>query len=276
MTHLTTSFASLLQDRYGREPDAAVAGVDHPVLAQMLAHRTHRAYLPDPVGQDALNAAIIAAQSAPSSSNLQNWSVIAVTDPARKARLSALCGNQSQIDQAPLMLIWIADLARNKAISDALGGAGAVFDYTEALMMGVIDSSLAAQNAALAFEALGYGCCYIGGARNQMAAMAQELGLPPLTMAVFGLTVGRPKPEVTTDIKPRLPLSAVLMAEGYQPPAAEDLAAYDDAMIAFQNKQAMKPIGWTKTVSRRFDGLSALTGREQTRDYLAAADFKLK
>lgn len=266
----------MLQDRYGSAPDAAVAALDHPVLAQMLSHRTHRAYLADPVGQDALDAAIIAAQSAPSSSNLQNWSVIAVTDPARKARLNALCGNQSQIDQAPLMLIWIADLARNKAISDALGGAGAVFDYTEALMMGVIDCSLAAQNAALAFEAMGYGCCYIGGARNQMAAMAQELGLPPLTMPVFGMTVGRPKPDVATDIKPRLPLSAVFMTEGYQPPAAEDLAAYDDAMIAFQNKQAMKPIGWTKTVSRRFDGVSALTGREQTRDYLASAEFKLK
>lgn len=266
----------MLQDRYGAEPDAAVAALEHPVLTQMLSHRTHRAYLADPVAEDALNAAIIAAQSAPSSSNLQNWSVIAVTDPARKARLNALCGNQSQIDQAPLMLIWIADLARNKAISTTLGGAGAVFDYTEALMMGVIDCSLAAQNAALAFEAMGYGCCYIGGARNQMAAMAQELGLPALTMPVFGMTVGRPKPEVATDIKPRLPLSAVLMAERYQPSTPEDLAAYDDAMIAFQNKQAMKPIGWTKTVSRRFDGVSALTGREQTRDYLAAAEFKLK
>lgn len=276
MTHLNTSFTDMLHDRYGVSPDAAVAAVDHPLVAQMVAHRTHRAYLADPVDPQAVATAIIAAQSAPSSSNLQNWSVIAVTDPARKSRLNALCGNQSQIDQAPLLLVWIADLARNKAISDDLGGAGVVFDYTEALMMGIIDGSLAAQNAALAFEALGYGCCYIGGARNQMAALAAELSLPALTMPVFAMTVGRPKPEVATDIKPRLPLSGVLMQESYQPTSAEDLASYDAAMVAFQNKQNMKPVGWTKTVSRRFDGISALTGREQTRDYLAAAAFKLK
>jgi len=51
-----------------------------------------------------------AAQSASTSSNLQFWSVIAVQGTERKSRLADLAGQQQFIKDAPLLLVWLADL----------------------------------------------------------------------------------------------------------------------------------------------------------------------
>ena len=96
--------APLYQARYG-SPDAPTPTAGSPVIDHLLAHRSVRAYLPDPVSDDTLTAIVAAAQSAASSSNLHAWSVVAVRDPTRKARLAELAGDQAHIRQAPLLLV---------------------------------------------------------------------------------------------------------------------------------------------------------------------------
>jgi nitroreductase len=58
----------------------------------LLSHHSTRAFLPEPVPDETLTTLIAAAQSAATSSNLQPWSVVAVEDHGRKARLAALAG----------------------------------------------------------------------------------------------------------------------------------------------------------------------------------------
>jgi nitroreductase len=82
------------------------------VLDTMLAHRTVRAYRDEPLPPGLLETLIAAAQLAPTSSNLQAWSVVAVQDPDRKARLSELAAGQRHIVDAPLLPVFLADLAR--------------------------------------------------------------------------------------------------------------------------------------------------------------------
>ena len=72
--------------RYG-DP-AAVLGVGNDVLTLQLARRSVRRFAPRDVTDDELSALVAAAQSAPTSSNLQPWSVVAVRDPDRKKRLA--------------------------------------------------------------------------------------------------------------------------------------------------------------------------------------------
>jgi nitroreductase len=86
--------ASLYQARYG-SAEVTVPSAGSHLIDQLLAHRSVRAYLPDPVSDDTLTAIIAAAQSASSSSNLQAWSVVAVRDPERKARLAALAATRN-------------------------------------------------------------------------------------------------------------------------------------------------------------------------------------
>ena len=79
----------LLRQRYGTDTGlpGPADGALEPILANLLAHRTVRAYDARPVEEAHLRWIVQAAQSAATSSNLQAWSVVAVSDPARKARL---------------------------------------------------------------------------------------------------------------------------------------------------------------------------------------------
>jgi hypothetical protein len=101
----------LIRERYGSN----AFNPEHlwnETLTTLLSHRSVRAYLPDALPSQTLETLIAAAQAAATSSNLQTWSVVAIEDPARKSTLAQLAGNQEQIDQCPLFLVWLADLAR--------------------------------------------------------------------------------------------------------------------------------------------------------------------
>ncbi|GAA1612150.1 nitroreductase [Actinoplanes couchii] len=88
--------------RYG-DPEAGALVND--VLAVQFAHRSVRRFGPREVTGAELTTLVAAAQSAPASSNLQAWSVVAVRDPERKRRLAKLAGNQEFVARAPLFLV---------------------------------------------------------------------------------------------------------------------------------------------------------------------------
>ena len=270
----TGRLGALLFDRYRQE--LALPAEWNETLDTLLAHRSVRAYRPEPVPEGTIELAVAAAQSAASSSNLQPWSVIAVEDPARKARLAALAGNQKQILQAPLFLLWIVDHHRLAEVGEQVGTPAEALHYLESFLLGAVDTSLAAQNAAVALESIGLGTCYIGGIRNRPAEVAAELCLPPRSFALFGLAVGHPDSTARASVKPRLPQDAVPFRETYgQSAAAAALAAYDRRLRGFQREQLMPERGWTEQVSQRVRGAASLAGRDVLRQVLHGLGFRL-
>lgn len=267
--------ARLAEARYRQDQDLGTAHWNETVET-LLSHRSVRSYLPTAVPASVVDLAVTAAQSAPTSSNLQAWSVIAVEDPGLKSRLNAISGDQRHVEAAPLLLVWLADLARIRTLTTERSRPSEGLDYTESLLLGVIDTALAAQNALTAFESLGFGTCYIGAIRNHPEQIAELLGLPPEVLPVFGMTVGYPDPEVATDIKPRLPRRTVLHRGRYNAANAGDLAAYDATMRGFQQEQALPLIDWTELVSQRIGTAKALKNRENIRAALLQLGFKLK
>jgi hypothetical protein len=101
MDQPVSQFAADLASRYGGAAPEVTPPVN-AVLEAMLGHRSVRAYLPDALPAGTLETLVAAAQSAPTSSNLQAWSVVAVQDPDRKGRLADLANSQRFIRQAPL------------------------------------------------------------------------------------------------------------------------------------------------------------------------------
>lgn len=270
-----------LRARYGAHaaPELAAPATDRAasMIDSLLAHRTVRAYLPDALDASVLPTLVAAAQSAASSSNLQAWSVVAVTDPERKARLAALAGNQAHIRECPLFLVWLADLSRLERVADRRGEAADANRYLELYTLAVVDAALAAQNAVAMAEAMGLGTVYIGGIRNKPEDVAQELGLPPQAFAVFGMCVGRPDPARPADVKPRLPQGVVLHRERYDAThEASAVADYDAAMTSFQQAQGMSLTGWSATASQRVRGAQSLSGRDRLRTALSALGFTLE
>ena len=157
--------ADALALRYGADAVPA-AGPWNEHIALLLSHRSVRGYRPDALPAGTLETLIAAAQSAATSSNLQTWSVIAVTDPAKKAALAKVASNQKHIEQCPLFLVWVADISRNQRLGAEEGVTLETMPYQETFMVAAIDAALAAQNATVAAESLGLSCVYIGALRN--------------------------------------------------------------------------------------------------------------
>lgn len=246
-------------------------------LETILAHRSVRAFLPTKLPDGTLELLVAAAQSASTSSNLQLWSVIAVEDPDRKARLAELAGRQGFIREAPLLLVWLADLARLHGIAAQRQVEVEGIHYTEEFIVGVVDAALAAQSAAIAAESLGLGCCYIGAMRNLPEQVAEELGLPPLAFAVFGMVVGYPDPARETGVKPRLPQPVVLHRERYDPEVRQAaIARYNATAREYQREQGMREQDWTQQSIDRVKDKAALRGRDRMRDALRNLGFELR
>lgn len=184
-------------------------------------------------------------------------------------------GGQAHIRQAPLFLVWLADLSRANAIAEAAGQGREALDYLESLVVSVVDVALAAQNAVVALESLGLGSVYIGAIRNQPEAVAAELGLPPLVLPVFGLCVGHADLTKPGQVKPRLPQAAVLHRETYSTAQEAAVSAYDETLGDFQRSQDLPTTGWKQTVVNRVSNVRMLHGRERLREALQTFGFRL-
>lgn len=264
-------------DRYGHLEEAPDGLRINDVIEQLLGHRSVRAFLPRALPAGTIETLVAAAQSASSSSNLQAWSVVAVEEAAHKERLARMAGGQPHVRAAPLFLVWLADLSRIESQARRLGVQPQGLDYLEALLIGVIDAALAAQNAVLALESLGMACVYIGGIRNAPDAVAADLALPPRVFPVFGMCVGYPDPDRPAAVKPRLPQDAVLHRERYDAAAQDEaVARYDATMAGFYAAQGMPASVWSERSVRRVGTPESLHGRERLVAVLKSLGFALR
>jgi len=271
-----TAAMRALEARYGT-PWSAPLPAWNETLDTLLAHRSVRNYANRALPDGTLETLIAAAQSASTSSNLQTWSVVAIENPERKARLAELAGGQSHVRAAPLFLVWLADLARLEAAGARSSASVEGLHYMETLVVGMIDAALAAQNAVVALESLGMSAVYIGGIRNQPEQVAAELGLPPRVLPVFGLCVGYPDETRPADVKPRLPQEVVLHREQYDAQSqVAAIAQYDEVMGGFQTAQGLSAAGWTSRSLARWRSRESLHGRDRLRDALNALGFELR
>ncbi len=278
-----STFVEIAADPHGllsqRNRDGTVAAPAqwNAVLDTILNHRSVRGFLPRALPEGTLETLVAAAQSASTSSNLQFWSVVVVEEADRKSRLAELAGQQQFIRDAPLLLVWLADLSRLDRIAAEHQAQVDGTHYLEEFIVGVVDAALAAQSALIAAESLGLGAVYIGAMRNLPEQIAAELALPPHVFAVFGMSVGYPDPARETGIKPRLPQSVVLHREQYCAAARSDaIDGYNATMRAFQREQGMRAIDWTQQCFNRVKDASALRGRDRMLEALRNLGFELR
>lgn len=266
----------LLEQRYGNAHDVPARDALKPVLETILAHRSVRAFLPEALEAGTLELLIAAAQSAPSSSNLQIWSVVSVEDSARRERLAGLVGNQQHVRDAPLFLAFLADTSRLQQVASDHAIPSDGLNYLDTFLMAAVDAALAAQTALIAAESLGLGTVYIGALRNKPEEVARELGLRPGVTPMFGLVIGKPDPARPSAIKPRLPQRAVAFREQYEGhELGQHVERYDQLMAAFYASQKLDQSSWSKHSSERVRGPERLNGRHRLREALAALGFPL-
>lgn len=239
------------------------------IIKQMHQHASVRQYAAQSIPQAELDEILIAAQGAASSNFIQAYSVISVENAAKKQLLAELSNNH-HVATCAVFLVFCADLARLNTAC-AAHNTQVQSDSMENLLVSTVDVALFAQNVALAAESKGYGICYIGGVRNQPAKISELLAIPPLVYPVFGMTLGVPAEH--NQVKPRLPLSAILHKEHYDAtkyPAL--LTGYDQTMQAYYQSRSSNPKNedWTQNMSQFISQLK----RPHMRDFLNKQGFK--
>ena len=183
--------AALLRARYGAEPDFAPPDGISPGLAAILDRRVTRRYRPEPVPEPLLRTLLAAAQSAPSKSDLQQYSIIVVQDPAKIAAVADWIGTMPWIKDAPVFLFFCGDIRRGRRLCE-LRGLEHANDNVDTFLNATADAALAMAHLILAAEMAGLGTCPISYVRNHVERVAPMLGLPRGVFPVAGLTLGWP------------------------------------------------------------------------------------
>jgi nitroreductase len=203
-------------------------GDDNPVLETLLAHRSTRAYKDVPVPEAALEIILEAAQRAPTSSNLQSYSIVVVDDQGLRDQICVLGGNQNFVSECGVLLVFCSDISRHIHVCRERGYTYRG-DQINTLFVTHGDAILACQNASIAAQSMGFGTCMMGNVRNDPPGVSDLLGLPQYVFASVGLAIGVANEDM--GLKPRLPRRVMVSRNRYSDRHREDgLAEYDETM----------------------------------------------
>lgn len=283
MREQNTRKDELLMERYGADsmPENIIW---NDQIENILSHRSIRRYLPKALPEGTIETMIAAAQSASNSGNLNLWSVIAITDPKLKAKLgeasrkgSKLGMGNPYIEQAPLLLMWVADLYRNSQIASLEGEEQEVHKYLDSMLMASVDTALASQNAALAAESIGLGVVYLGVMRNNAKEVSELLNLPKSSYVVFGMAVGIPDPNEPGRLRPRPNQDVVLHQNVYDKDKWNgQIDAYEKEFLKFREDLGLKDKKWIDAVRTASNDMIFMEGRENLSKTLKTNGFELR
>lgn len=196
----------------------------NPVLDTIFAHSSVRHFTGDDVNRNDEKIIVEAGQRASTSCNMQPYSFISIRNPETRRKIAGISKGAAMAANAPLVLMVCVDQYRLEKVAEKAGVAYYKSEFLDNFMLSVADASLAAQNAALAAESLGYGICYLGSIRAEMNLLRELLSLPQRVFPLFAIAIG--VPDKKNSQKPRLPIEGVWFQESYDTSAAEK--AVDD------------------------------------------------
>lgn len=241
------------------------------VIDLLKAHRSIRKYQDRQVDQKVIEELIRAGQCAATSSFIQACSVIQVNDPTTRQEISHLAADQKYVIEAPVFLVFCADMQRHKLACD-MHQAEMLSGFTEQFLTASVDCALFAQNLLVAAESIGLGGCYIGAIRNNIARVDELLNLPDKVYPVFGMCLGYPAQDPET--KPRLPVEVILKQDTYDDKKDRDLIAiYDNKVKKYYHSRTdgKKDDSWSEQIS----GMLVKEARPHMLGYLRSKGFLL-
>jgi nitroreductase/FMN reductase [NAD(P)H] len=205
--------SKLYEDRYGKNSILDFSNINIPDLLKTIISRSSvRKFSDKPIPKELLTILLTAAQSAPSKSNLQQYSILIMQDEAIKMKVADLIGNTKWALSAPVFLLFLADIRRNINITNNKG-----YDHknnnVDTFMNSVIDSALSMQSFICAAEASGLGVCPISMIRNIIDEIKNICQLPKGVFPIAGLALGWPDEKAPISI--RMPQDIIIHNDYY-------------------------------------------------------------
>ena len=271
----------MIASRYGRETGIGDNTQENTKLTDFLSRRSIRVYKNDPVPEDLIQVLIACAQSAPTKSNLQQYSILVVKEQSIRNQLAPWCPRTKGLENVPVLLVFCADIRRNQSVAKFRQKRYAN-NNMDTFLNATVDASLSMGFFVAAAEAAGLGCAPLSSLRDNIDAVSDILNLPKGVFPVAGVMCGWPK--VEGYVNQRLPQSVIVHYDRYDDKNLEqNIDDYDQARHAIfpvpkegQSKQDLfgtaSFYGWSEHVSRQL----AIPERANFRAFLLEHGFNLR
>ncbi|MEM5793053.1 MAG: nitroreductase family protein [Candidatus Aenigmatarchaeota archaeon] len=150
---------------------------------------------------------LMAGTYAPSAGNTQEWEFIIVRDRETKRNLSKAALNQKQVEDAPVLIVVLANLEKISMKYKERGKN----------LYSIQDTAACIQNMLLVAHDLGLGACWVGAFDED--EVSDVLRIPQKLRPVAIITLGFPVPYEPMDIKPeRISFERLTWQEVYGKP----------------------------------------------------------
>ena len=232
-------------------------------IRQLIARKSVRVFEDREIEENIIQEILTAAVNAPTAGNQQLYTILRITDPEIKLKLSESCDHQPFIAEGKLVLVFCADCLKWYEAFHA-AGCGPRDPGAGDLLLAVDDAMIAAQNAVTAAESFGIGSCYIGDIMENIETQWEILGLPKYVFPAALLVFGYPTEQQKNRKKPeRVPMEYIVQENTYHPHTPEELRGM------FGNKCGEKSFeDWMQAFCER--KYNSGFSREMTRSVTAA------
>lgn len=218
------------------------------VIQQLHDRKSVRVFEDRPVEAEVKQAVLEAALQAPTAGNMALYTILDITDPELKRKLSVSCDNQPFIATAPLVPIFCADYRRWYDVFCANLEEVRKPDMGD-LFLAQADTLIAAQNAVVAAHSLGLGSCYIGDITENFEFHKELLNLPQYVVPTAMLVMGYPTEQQRSRPKPpRHTVSDMVHEKGY---SMEKSARMEQMLSKQQNKEGEDLTDWLRRFCNR-------------------------
>ncbi|MGI9621277.1 MAG: nitroreductase family protein [Acidimicrobiales bacterium] len=251
-----------LHRRYGASAPI-VDVVDVPeTVDQMLGHRSCRTFTDEAVDRDVVTLILAAALSSPSKSDLQQVTVIWLTDPGQRQRVLELSPANAWALGAAEAFVFCADSRRIRRAAERLG-RDFPNNHLDQFMNASVDCGIALGAAVHAATAYGLGTCPISELRDEAASLTALLELPQFVVPVCGLALGRPV-EPDRPVIPRLAFDVTVQQNTYSDATFDaEFDAYEQRRDELEQRPdedqrdvaqfgVTRPYGWAEDRTRQY------------------------
>lgn len=181
--------------------------------------RTVRKFKKKEIDAGLLESILERAMKAPTTGNMQLYSVVVTSSEEGRKALAPLHFSQ-RATEAPVMLTVCADFNRMTRWC-RLNRADAGYDNFLSFTSAFADAIIYAQQIVTIAESEGLGTCYLGTVTYNAAEIARLLELPELTVPVACIALGWPDEE--GEDTERLPLRGIMHKEKYRKMGDEEV-----------------------------------------------------
>lgn len=194
-----------------------------------------------------------AIQQSPTYIGGQQYSVIVIDDPEKKAQMIEFTmprsgEPQQYIQECSHFLLFVVDFNKIYQISEYEKIPLEITQYLEGLLIGSVDVGIGIEAATVCAESLGYGTVVIGSIRKSAKAIIEAYNLPKYTFPLLGLCIGYKTEEPTP--KPRLAMESFVHYNTYAlNNFQQSVEEYNKTMHTYYDEEENPDDSWSRFVA---------------------------